>query len=361
MTPIETSLYSPDQIENMTEAQKADLPTIIEVLEYISSLENATMRRNLQTPGMEDLFREDKYAVVSDHAWTNIPKLYPCSQSMFTLMRGQNNYFSKCYPSLFRTKEGMSEDDHWLISRLQSCEFIAIMLRHPVVRALQQLCQVEYMSVAQHYGFPTEYMDITNQKWAAAFFACTEYKEGNYVPFVPKGETKIGVVYIGGMSEYQMSPDNVKALGFHYFERPTRQNALVYQMKRGDNFDADPFFKRIIFRHDAEASKLVFRMACNQYRYFPKDDWAEIAERIRKPDYPICKAAIEVSRNYGVTLSEEEIQKVLSRNNIRFVNTDIPQAMPTEKQVEWECKKWQEYIFPNLRRNVLQFPPVYKI
>ncbi len=361
MTPLETIVFTPEQIAGLTKAQKQELPTIIDVLEYISSLENANMRKNLKEPGMQDIFREGKFVCVSDQPWTNIAKLYPSSQSVFTLMRGESAFHKKCYPSLFRPKTGMSDDDHWLVSRLQACEFIAVMQQHPVVQALRQLCEVEYMAVAQHYGFPTEYMDITNQKWSAAFFACTEYKDGNYIPIEPKEETKIGVLYIGLPDEKNLLPSNLKALGFHYFERPTRQNALVYEMKKDDNFDADPYFKRIIFRHDAEASKLVYKMSYNQLRYFPRDNWADIAEQIRQPDYPISKAAIDVSRNYGVTQTEAEIQEVLSRNNILYTPSEVPQAMPKPEQVEWEVRKWNEYTFPNLLRNVILLPPVYKL
>ena len=106
---------------------------------------------------------------------------------------------------------------------------------------------------------------------------------------------------------------------------------------------------------------MVYKMSYNQLRYFPRDNWADIAEQIRQPDYPISKAANDISRNYGITQTEAEIQEVLSRNNILYTPSEIPQAMPKPEQVEWEVRKWQEYVYPHLLRNVILFPPVYKL
>lgn len=362
MTVEDTIRLTPEEIEHLSDEQKQQLPTIIEVLEYLSAIENANMRKNLRDGGgMQDMFREGKYIEVSDQAWTNIPKLYPCSQSTFTLMRGQSDYHKMCYPSLYRPQMKMTDADSFLISRLQASEFIAVMVAHPVVQALNRICKVEFMAVAQHYGFPTEYIDITNQKWVAVFFACTKYINGTYIPYNPGKEKKIGVVYVENLSVGSMSPSNVKALGFHYFERPTRQNAMVYQMKKGENFDLEPFFRRIVFRHDAAASKFVYKMAYNQLRYFPKDCWADIANQIRKSDYPLSKSAIDISRHFGVTQTDDEIYDILRQYKMAYTDDIMPQVMPDKKLIDWECKVWNEYTYPHLQRSVLPTIPVYPL
>ena len=360
MTVLETTQLTSEQIKALTDEQKKDLPTIIEVLEYLSSIENANMRDNLRG-GMRDLFVQGKYAVMSDQAWTNIPKLYPCSQTTFTLMRGESSYHADSHPSLYRPQTTMTEEDYLLISRLRACEFIAIMKRHRVVRELARFCKIEYMAIAQHYGFATEFMDVTNQKWVAAFFASTKYENGNYLPFDPGDEHKIGVVYVGEPLGSETYPANIRAMGFHYFERPTRQNALVYEMTENDNFDAIPFFKRIVFRHDAAASEFVFKMCYDHLRYFPKDNWADIAEQIRKADNPISQAAIDECRNYGVTHTDNEIKDVLLRNHILYATSDTPQAMPNQLQMDEDYRIWNTYLLPHLARNILRLPTLYRI
>ena len=361
MTPLETTRLSPEQIKSLSEDQIQELPTILEVLEYLSSLENTNMRNDLRESGFEDLYREGKFALMSDQAWTNIPKLYPCSQTTFTLMRGESDYHADSHPSLYRSQKNMSDEDFRLIARLRACEFISILKRHPVVQELESICKVEYMAIAQHYEFATEYMDITNQKWVAAFFACTEKKGERYIPIVPRDEKKIGVVYVGEPTNNQTYPDKVQTLGFHYFSRPTRQNALVYQMTENENFDADPFFKRIVFRHDTAASEFVYKMSYEQQRYFPWDRWTEIAESICRSDYPISQAAIDESRHYGVMLSDDEIREVLQRNHIPFTASNVPQAMPMPSLMQEEHYVWRTYLLPHLKRNTLQLLPIYQL
>lgn len=361
MTPLETTHLSPEQIKSLSEEQIQGLPTIMEVLEYLSSIENTNMRKNLREPGFEDLYREGKFASMSDQARTNIPKLCPCSQTTFTLMRGESDYHADSHPSIFRPQKNMSNEDYRLIARLRACEFIVILKRHPVVQELESICKVEYMATAQHYEFATEYMDVTNQKWVAAFFACTEKKGDKYIPVVPRDEKKIGVVYVGEPTNNQTYPDNVKALGFHYFPRPTRQNALVYQMTENENFDADPFFKRIVFRHDAAASEFAFKMSYEQQRYFPWDRWAEIADSIRQSDYPISQAAIDESRNYGITQSVDVVREILLRNHVPFTASNVPQVMPMSSLMQEEYYIWKSYLLPHLDRNTLRLPPIYQM
>lgn len=132
-------------------------------------------------------------------------------------------------------------------------------------------------------------------------------------------------------------------------------------MTENDNFDAIPFFKRIVFRHDAAASEFVFKMCYDHLRYFPKDNWADIAEQIRKADNPISQAAIDECRNYGVTHTDNEIKDVLLRNHILYATSDTPQAMPNQLQMDEDYRIWNTYLLPHLARNILRLPTLYRI
>ena len=52
--------------------------------------------------------------------------------------------------------------------------------------------------MAQHYGFDTNYIDISNSKWVAAFFACTGYdtKTDTYFPAGEDYYEGYGVMYV---------------------------------------------------------------------------------------------------------------------------------------------------------------------
>ena len=49
MTVLDTTKLSSDDIQHLTDEQKADLPTILDIVEYVSSLENAEMREHLNS------------------------------------------------------------------------------------------------------------------------------------------------------------------------------------------------------------------------------------------------------------------------------------------------------------------------
>lgn len=363
MTILDTSKLSSEDILHLTDEQKAKLPTILDIVEYVSTLENAEMREYLNLNGdFLGFSRLGKYMYMSDQAFTNVAKLFPISQTPFTLMRGQNAYFAPSYPSLYRPQK-INSEDFCLISRLRACEFILTFQHHPVVNEIRMNCRVEDMAIAQHYEFPTEYMDITNNKWVAAFFAST-YKSGNlYLPTETGFGNGIGVFYISDpvMKSNLHFLDNVYTLGFQYFERPTRQNSLVYKMKENEDMDANPMFLRLVFRHDTEASKLVYNMSHKQQRFYPNDEWYEIAQQIMRDDYPLSLGAIELSHQYGVTLNNDEIRLILDRHCVKTTDKQIPMAHLTSEQIAADVRKWNEYGRAFIQNSILPILPVFNL
>ena len=105
MTVEETMALTTDAIlklqsgEVLEKGSKHELPTILDVVEYLSSKENNEFLANPNGIGIgADWFDEGKYMWVTDRPWTNIPKLMQTSMSTFTLMRGQNDYYAQCQP-----------------------------------------------------------------------------------------------------------------------------------------------------------------------------------------------------------------------------------------------------------------------
>ena len=363
MTVLDTTKLSSDDIQHLTDEQKADLPTILDIVEYVSLLENAEMREHLNSKvDFLGFSRIGKYMYISDQSFTNIAKLFPISQTPFTLMRGQNAYFTPSSPSLYR-KNKLNSEDYRLLSRLRACEFMLTFRHHPVVNEIRMNCMVEDMAIAQHYEFPTEYIDITNNKWVAAFFAAT-YKSGDlYLPAETGFDKGIGVFYISNPA-MRFNPhflDNVYTLGFQYFERPTRQYSLVYKMKEDEDMDTNPMFLRFVFRHDTEASKVVYNMSYKQQRFYPNDEWYEIAQQIMRDDYPLSLGAIELSHQYGVTLNNDEIRLILDRHCVKTTDKQIPMAHLTSEQIAADVRKWNEYGRAFIQNSILPILPVFNL
>lgn len=365
MTVADTIRLTPDEITALCAEQIQELPTILDVLEYLSAIENAGMQSMLDNhiPWL-DLNKEGYYEWVSDKQWTNEGKLMPLSKTPFLLMRGQNTYYRHCAPSLYRSQSNMSPDEFKTISRVRTAEFILSYTNHPVIQELRSNCVVEDLAIAQHYGFPTEYLDITNNKWVAAFFATTQCENDVYRPVETGFGKGYGVLYIVKSNVDLLQPemqDRLRALGFQYFQRPTRQNTMVYAMEDGENFDANPAFNRIVFRHDTEASKLVYEYSMRQERYFPKDNLAGLAQSIREPEYIVSKGSIMLSRKLGVTASVDEICSLLDRFGIGYTDSMKPIAQFSKEIVQQEQKEWNEYGRVYLQRHIMPVIPVFKL
>lgn len=67
MTIFDTTKLSSHDIQHLTDAQKAELPTILDIVEHISALENDEMRKHINIPvDFLGFSRIGKYMSMSD-------------------------------------------------------------------------------------------------------------------------------------------------------------------------------------------------------------------------------------------------------------------------------------------------------
>lgn len=336
---------------NMTEEEKRALPTILDVLEELAEKEyqdylDWTRQPNFFAPH----FAEDgEYMITAIKSHSRQYKLLPGSQSTFTLYRGQNRYFPNCVPSLYRKPKAYMEDEWTVISRVRTAEFIWILIKHPIVQDLQKFIVVDVVPIAQHYGFPTEYMDITNNKWVAAFFAVTQFDDDTYIPVDEQFEEGVGVFYVANPKENMKQQqlwfeDKLQTLGFQYFARPTRQYSMVYRMDEKEDFNQIAGWRKILFRHDRRASEIVYNMAWNQERWFPKDVLSDKARMIRAEGYEVSEGAIKLAiPKFNLSQSEDEVKAILERNGLRWHAEDEIYADFTDQEREADWHQWCEF------------------
>ena len=81
------------------------LPTILDVVEQISAIENKLALPNVSQIPSPEFLDEGRYSFVSDRNNRSIARLMPMSQSPFRYYRGQSRYHSPCQPTLYRKKK----------------------------------------------------------------------------------------------------------------------------------------------------------------------------------------------------------------------------------------------------------------
>lgn len=212
-------------------------------------------------------------------------ELMPLSKSATTLYRGQSAYYKQCLPSLYR----YSNDDFQkaqLKSRLQLSELSVFLGMHPIIKdCVNNKNIIEYL--AQHYGIATTYLDLTTDKWIAAFFATTVYENGKYSPVDisnPK-HPKYGVLYKFSTitkSKKVVVNDKIHYIGMHYFNRPGRQSAAVIDLKDERDLHKIPRFDKIFFRHDNDISNLIFNLSQQGRKLFPHDSLGLMIDKFLK-------------------------------------------------------------------------------
>lgn len=300
-----------------------DYPTILDILKDIVAQEEDTQIHKLplnrqKTDFFYDWSKTRHYLLMRDEK-QGIPVLLPTSRTAFTFYRGQSEYHEKCQPSLYRF-EGERLEEETLRSHLQTAEMILLMKSHPVIMSIENggivhdklglvRLPVMYDGLAQHYGIKTCYLDLTNDIWCAAFFAATTF-DGQYHPFVLEEDTpfdkQYGVLYKMDYSmnsgDTDFSKDNILPIGLQYFNRPGKQSALVMAMQDIKDLHKHTKLKRVFFRHDTKASKLIYTLSQFGKQFLTDDPFEKMVKTICSEDRYSKKAVMLAHRIYNLDM-----------------------------------------------------------
>ncbi len=336
------------------------LPTILDVVEQLSVVENQmALRTSSIIPPMQ-FFDEGRYSFVSDSHNHNIVRLMPTSQTPFLFFRGQSRYHDPCYPTLYRgEKEGeLASEEDVASNRIKICEFSFLLGTHPVFREVALNTHVDMVALAQHYGLSTEYLDITNSKWVAAFFASTRY-EGDTDSYCPVGRDYAegyGVIYVAKDVVDQFSDaffEKNEVIGYQYFERPSKQSSFGFKLNKGEDFNQLPYFEKVFFRHDIEASSIVYNMAYRQNRYVPRDELSKLARIIADSNEVTRQALFKCWQTYYQDKDLVYLDKVCANKGWKIREDTKPIAKFDEAVLADDWKKWNEFGRENLKSRIL--------
>jgi hypothetical protein len=349
-----------------TQEEIDKLPTILDVVEDISRIENNLILPMASVVPSSPYYDEGRYNFVSDKNNQTIVRLMPMSQSPTTFFRGQNKYYSPCVPSIFRgvVDNHTPSEEYIAASRIKTMELGLSLCEHPVFK---EVCQNEYVDIvtmAQHYGLATEYLDVTNSKWVAAFFASSgyDYNTDSYYPVGRDFGDGLGVMYISKVDEEKnVLPqifDRLDVIGYQYFQRPTKQSSFGYRLNLGEDFNNNHLFDKVFFRHDLKASQVVFEMSYRQDRFIPKDSLSKLARQIKESKEVSRAALFYCWNNFYSDKEPSFLDDICAAKGwaIREQNGPIVQFSREEIEADW--KAWNEYGREDLRSRILPVIPI---
>lgn len=204
------------------------------------------------------------------------------------LFRGQNARFIPCRTALGRglsqtakpqladlTLNSLAKLATRLVWRMWFCKELE---EHPGARWLadQKLKGFEF-ALAQHYGIPTGYMDLSESFDVSCFFAtCYMDRSGRWHPCVSGS----GVMYLLPTERIPIRPEMLQPIGLQVLPRPLEQFGWVIVCGIDVDFEDLPGLELFEFDHEEIVSNYFLNMFSSGRDLFPDDAMASVADLI---------------------------------------------------------------------------------
>lgn len=247
------------------------------------------------------------------------------------LYRGQNTRHTPMLPSIARGLQSTEIREIWncsisdqakLIFRLaQSWWFSRELEHHPISHnAARHNLDLDPIALAQHYGIPTGYLDLSDDFNVSAFFAtCRETKNG-WEPV----NTGIGIIYRVKLNSFKTPFGRYIPLGPQQLPRPSEQCAWVTELPLGHSFEGWPDVDMLLFHHDQYIGEHFLKMYEGGKCLFPPDPLSIIAEEIlscREIPVDLVDAAFDSFANDPSGILKENIPVL--RKEIALLATKV--------------------------------------
>ena len=272
---------------------------------------------------LPDSIRQDSFCGFEKVRMANSSEylLLPASRDYGVLYRGQNRFYEKCLPTIFR--DNPPEIQIWTdLIRIE--EFSILIDSLDVTKFFKKhLFHIDYEGLAQHYGLRTRVLDFTSDPEIAFFFAMCDYRYGKYYPKYDDKEY-VGYIYAvstlaevhGAMNLFVFS-DNVRPIGLQPFKRPGLQKGYSYH----SNENGLQYGYLYSFSYTMQDSIDIFNKYDKGNALWVNDGIDEYSEMILKSRCFSYQALSRAVRKYGLGRSVRQINKLLLHNGYRIVKS----------------------------------------
>ncbi len=253
--------------------------------------------------------------------------------------RGEPKEYEQCIPSLYRIRNERQR----LIAQLKTLDFIMYLETHPDLKKKEeQGLYIDYLALAQHYGFATNMLDLTNEILTAAYFATHVYD-----PYFNKMTIAAkGVGQIRWRTEFPEPVGRLRMIGLQPLVRPGLQSA--YGMILSEDEDFADMSETVKFRQDAEANQLFHRVFLQgEKMYFPDEGMDFVVRTIQNSNAVTSMAILRYCKETGA--DEAVIREMVSSSNTFVVDAPLV------------CNNMPYYVFNHLPAQPISFRPIMVI
>lgn len=289
------------------------------------------------------------------------------------LFRGQQQYFERCVPTLFRDPD----KDYFLTEMILGQEMEVLIMSHPLVQLLgihgfdlkgiPMELSINYGGINQHYSNHTRFLDLTSDIEVAKFFAVGDYHKSkpHYTPS-SLGEESLGVLYYYDMlpsgCEFQAFAPlrelilHLSTIGKQIFPRSGAQRGFLLDMANGVNFNRLPNVYKVYFRHNRDIAKRIVEAFDYGDRLMPQsilDEYWDEKMSDSRTDRLVSTAAVAINKSRNKHETTSSLTKKLKRLGFSvsnrkptFTNNQLEQYYLDIKNGWWQdvfCKDLSFY------------------
>lgn len=262
--------------------------------------------------------------------------LWPTAMDYVFLFRGQQEFHTNCYPTLYR---GEKSADELFLQRLKLAEFELFISQFPSVEFFRKnRYEVDTVGLAQHYLIDTEILDLTSSIDVAMFFAMCDFDGKCYHPKTEEKE------YIAYLYAYPFAQEvdpmkhgisgKVRPIGLQPFKRPGEQCGYAIRMKKEESFKGTIYS----FSFTKQDSEHIFNWFQQNRPLFFEDEFSQKVDLLRTSEvFSIAALRLAAKRYsaecYGKQKSAEFCRKRMNGSGYRFTSEILP-WMPAPSELE---------------------------
>lgn len=294
--------------------------------------------------------------------------------------RGECAIYDKSIPSLNRKIAGMSpytQELYRAVANMRIRHFSAFLWGLNITpRWMSTLCDINDLALAQHYGFETHLLDLTNDFKTALFFATNRYdaETDSYHPLTKKEieqseKTQYGIIFHTpnwtvdyfqpmamirsqmGKQMMGLSTGKIKCevdsgdwdgiafqIGFQPFMRCRAQSGFIFPMRKDAPLQENELFEKLRFKQSTKLSEKIFELMDGGKKTFPFEGLSEARSILTamQNSWTFSKSDLDaLFRQNKVDLSlfanSEDLEKALiewhfAENSVRI--TEEPVSYP---------------------------------
>lgn len=277
------------------------------------------------------------------------------------LFRGEPQIYKASIPSLNRKIKGRDKKMWEALAKLRVIQFHKFIWKIDVVPYWEaKLGDINILALAQHYGFDTHLLDLTNDVMVALFFATCQYvpESDSYRPLTEKEceDRKYGVIFHTPdwtMDYFQPSTSaklwdkmevmrtrplsiedgEVDGIAFQIGMQPLmrchHQSGYIYPMVENKPLQDNWWFEKLYIKLTSELSEKVFKMMDGGKKVFPNEGISEARSVIEE-----IKKSFTFSEDDLLCLSEDMREKIrdydFDGKRITVQNGEVGYNLPQE-------------------------------